>query len=85
MQHISDRLNGQANVVMMHGFLGQAAQSNAKLVLKSWPNTPNSDARRPDSGMGPGQGPYLMENWIQSLGPKVNAASPKMMRWVLAH
>ena len=75
MDYIAKRLNGQGNVVMMHGFMGQAAQikrdQGAREVLVKQPGlkllanqTGEWDRAKAMS---------LMENWIQSLGPKINA------------
>jgi inositol transport system substrate-binding protein len=75
MDYIAKRLNGQGNVVMMHGFMGQAAQikrdQGAREILAKQPGlklladqTGEWDRAKAMS---------LMENWIQSLGPKINA------------
>jgi inositol transport system substrate-binding protein len=75
MEYIAKRLNGQGNVVMMHGFMGQAAQikrdQGARDVLRKYPGlklvadqTAEWDRAKALS---------LMENWIQSLGGKINA------------
>ncbi len=75
MKLIATRLNGQGNVVMMHGFMGQAAQikrdQGAREILAKNPGlkllaeqTGEWDRAKAMS---------LMENWIQSLGPKINA------------
>jgi len=75
MQYIADKLNGQGNLVMMHGFLGQAAQikreAGAKEILAKQPGLrmlANQTAEWDRA-----KALTLMENWIQSLGPKVNA------------
>ncbi len=75
MEYLAKRLNGQGNLVMMHGFMGQAAQlkrdQGAREVLAKYPGlklladqTAEWDRAKAMS---------LMENWIQSLGPKLNA------------
>jgi len=75
MEYIAKRLNGQGNVVMMHGFMGQAAQikrdQGAREVLGKYPGlkliadqTAEWDRAKALS---------LMENWIQSNGGKMNA------------
>lgn len=75
MQFIADRLKGEGNLVMMHGFLGQAAQikrdQGAREVLQKYPKltmladqTAEWDRAKAMS---------LMENWIQSFGPKLQA------------
>lgn len=75
MGYLAKRLNGQGNVVMMHGFMGQAAQLNrdrgAREVLAKHPGlklladqTAEWDRAKAIA---------LMENWIQSFGPQINA------------
>jgi inositol transport system substrate-binding protein len=75
MQYIADRLNGRANVVMMHGFLGQAAQikreAGAKEILAKQPGLQMLADQTAEWDRA--KALTLMENWIQSLGPKVNA------------
>lgn len=75
MEYIAKRLNGQGNVVMMHGFMGQAAQikrdQGAREILEKQPGlklladqTAEWDRAKAMS---------LMENWIQSYGAEINA------------
>jgi inositol transport system substrate-binding protein len=75
MGHVADRLKGHGNVVMMHGFLGQAAQIKrdlgAREILAQHPDlkllahqTAEWDRAKALS---------LMENWIQSFGPQLQA------------
>ncbi len=75
MEFIAQRIGGRGNVVMMHGFLGQAAQikrdAGAREVLAKYPEikllaeqTAEWDRAKAMS---------LMENWIQSHGKKINA------------
>ncbi|HVT90971.1 MAG TPA: sugar ABC transporter substrate-binding protein [Tepidisphaeraceae bacterium] len=75
MNYIAKRLNGQGNVVMMHGFMGQAAQikrnQGARDVLAKNPGlklladqTAEWDRAKAIT---------LMENWIQAHGDKINA------------
>jgi inositol transport system substrate-binding protein len=75
MQYISDRLNGRANLVMMHGFLGQAAQikreAGAKEILAKNPGLRMLADQTAEWDRA--KALTLMENWIQSLGSKVNA------------
>ena len=75
MEYIAKRLNGQGNVVMMDGFMGQAAQikraQGAREVLAK-----NSGLRLladQTAEWDRAKGMTLMENWIQSLGPRINA------------
>ena len=75
MEYIAQRLGGKGNVVMMHGFMGQAAQikrdQGAREVLARNPGlklvaeqTAEWDRAKAMS---------LMENWIQSYGDAINA------------
>lgn len=75
MQYIARRLKGKGNVVMMHGFMGQAAQiqraQGAREILAQEPGlkliadqTAEWDRAKAMS---------LMENWIQSYGTHIQA------------
>jgi inositol transport system substrate-binding protein len=75
MEYLARRINGQGNVVMMHGFLGQAAQikrdRGAREVLARQPGlklladqTAEWDRAKAMS---------LMENWIQAHGDQIGA------------
>ncbi len=75
MEHIVQRLGGRGNIVMMHGFMGQAAQikrdRGAREVLARHPEvklladqTAEWDRAKAMS---------LMENWIQAYGEKLEA------------
>ncbi|GAB3908739.1 sugar ABC transporter substrate-binding protein [Larkinella knui] len=75
MKFIAEKLKGKGNVVMMHGYMGQAAQikreQGAREILKQYPNlkliahqTGEWDRAKAMS---------LMENWIQSYGNTINA------------
>lgn len=75
MEYIAQRLEGRGSVVMMHGYLGQAAQikrdQGAREVLKKYPGltlladqTAEWDRAKAVS---------LMENWIQAHGSKLQA------------
>lgn len=75
MKYLAEKLGGKGNVLIMHGFMGQAAQikrdNGAKEILKANPGmkllaeqTGEWDRAKAMS---------LMENWIQSFGPKINA------------
>lgn len=74
MEYMAKRLNGKGNVVMMEGFMGQAAQikrdQGARAVLAANPGmklladqTGEWDRAKAMS---------LMENWIQSYGPRLD-------------
>lgn len=75
MDYIAQRLGGQGNVVMMHGFMGQAAQ------IKRDQGARDSLAKQPDLTLLADQtaewdrakAMTLMENWVQSYGDKINA------------
>jgi inositol transport system substrate-binding protein len=75
MKFIAEKLGGKGNVVMMHGYMGQAAQikreQGAREILKQYPGlkliahqTGEWDRAKSMS---------LMENWIQSYGKDINA------------
>lgn len=75
MEEIAKRLNGKGNIVIMDGYMGQAAQIKraigAKKVLEKYPDikvlaeqTAEWDRAKAMS---------LMENWIQSYGNQLNA------------
>jgi inositol transport system substrate-binding protein len=75
MKHIAEKLGGKGNVLIIHGYMGQAAQiqrdKGAKEVLKAYPGmklvaeqTGEWDRAKAMS---------LTENWIQSHGNKINA------------
>jgi inositol transport system substrate-binding protein len=75
MTFIAEKLGGKGNVLMIHGFMGQAAQikrsEGAREILKSNPGLKllaeqNADWDR-EKGMS------LTENWIQSYGAQINA------------
>lgn len=75
MDYIASRLHGQGNVVMMHGFMGQAAQikrdQGAREVLAK---TPGLKLLADQTGeWDRAKAMSLMENWIQSQGDKINA------------
>ncbi len=75
MKHIAEKLGGKGNVIMIHGFMGQAAQlkrdQGAKEVLKA---NPGLKLLAEQSGeWDRAKGMSLTENWIQSFGPQINA------------
>ena len=75
MEFIAQRLNGQGNVVMMHGYLGQAAQikrdQGAREVLAKHPGLKLIADQTAEWDRAKAMA--LMENWIQSHGAKINA------------
>src|SRR5690606_21785204 len=75
LEHIAQRLGGMGNILVMHGYMGQAAQikraSATKSVLNKYPDirilaeqTAEWDRAKAMS---------LMENWIQSYGSRIDA------------
>jgi len=75
MEQIAKLINGKGNIVIMDGYMGQAAQIKraigAKNILNKYPDikilaeqTAEWDRAKAMS---------LMENWIQSYGDKINA------------
>jgi inositol transport system substrate-binding protein len=75
MDYISRRLNGQGGVVMMHGFMGQAAQikrdQGAREMLAKNPGLKLLADQTAEWDRAKAM--TLMENWIQSYGGKINA------------
>jgi len=75
MAYIAQRLNGKGNVVMMHGFMGQAAQikrdQGAREVLTKNPALHLLAEQTAEWDRAKGMS--LMENWIQSYGDLINA------------
>jgi inositol transport system substrate-binding protein len=75
MEFIAKRLNGQGNVVMMHGYLGQAAQikrdQGAREILARYPGLKLIADQTAEWDRAKAMA--LMENWIQSHGAKINA------------
>ena len=75
MEYIAKRLGGKGNVIMIHGYMGQAAQiqreRGAREILQKYPGlkllahqTGEWDRAKSMS---------LMENWIQSYGKQIDA------------
>jgi len=75
MKYINEKLGGKGNVIIMHGYMGQAAQikrdHGAKEILKA---NPGLKLLAEQSGeWDRAKAMSLTENWIQSFGPKINA------------
>lgn len=75
MKYIAEKLNGKGNVLMMHGYMGQAAQikrdKGAKEILKA---TPGLKLLAEQSGeWDRAKAMSLTENWIQSYHGEINA------------
>lgn len=75
MKFIAEKLGGKGNIVMIHGFMGQAAQiqreEGAKEILKQYPDLKLIANQTADWDRAKGMD--LMQNWIQSYGTKINA------------
>ncbi|MCF0063947.1 sugar ABC transporter substrate-binding protein [Dyadobacter chenwenxiniae] len=75
MEYLAEKLGGKGNVLIMHGFMGQAAQikrdNGAKEILKA---NPGMQLLAEQTGeWDRAKAMSLMENWIQSYGAKINA------------
>ncbi|GAB3538918.1 sugar ABC transporter substrate-binding protein [Spirosoma fluminis] len=75
MKYIAGKLGGKGNVVMMHGYMGQAAQikreQGARDVLKQYPGLKLVASQTAEWDRAKAMD--LMENWIQSYGSEINA------------
>lgn len=75
MEFIVQRLGGNGNVVMMHGYMGQAAQikraQGAREVLEANPGIRLLSEQTAEWDRAKAMA--LMENWIQSYGDQINA------------
>ena len=75
MEFIARRLNGQGNVVMMQGFMGQAAQlkrdQGAREVLARQPGLKLIASQTAEWDRSKAM--TLMENWVQAHGTKIQA------------
>ena len=75
MEHIAKLINHSGNVVIMEGYMGQAAQikraAGAKKVLLKYSNIKVIADQTAEWDRAKGM--TLMENWIQSYGDKINA------------
>ncbi|WP_031530679.1 sugar ABC transporter substrate-binding protein [Dyadobacter crusticola] len=75
MRYLVDKLGGKGNILMMHGFMGQAAQlkrdNGAKEILKANPGIKLLAEQTGEWDRAKGMS--LTENWIQSYGSQINA------------
>jgi inositol transport system substrate-binding protein len=74
LEYLAGCLKGKGNLVMMHGFMGQAAQlkrdQGAREVLKRYPDLKLLADQSAEWDRV--KAVTLMENWIQSFGDKIN-------------
>ena len=75
MQFIADQLGGKGNVMMMHGYMGQAAQikreQDGQEILEKHPDLKLLASQTAEWDRA--KAITLMENWIQSYGDKMAA------------
>ena len=75
MEYIARRLRGRGNVLMMYGFMGQAAQikrdQGAREILAKNPGLKLLAYQTAEWDRAKAM--TLMENWIQSYGPRIDA------------
>jgi inositol transport system substrate-binding protein len=75
MEYLSGKLNGSGNIVMMQGFMGQAAQlkrdEGAREILAKNPGLKLLASQTAEWDRAKAMS--LMENWIQSHGTQINA------------
>lgn len=75
LEHIADLLGGKGNILVMHGYMGQAAQlkraAATKTVLAKYPGINILAEQTADWDRAKAMS--LMENWIQSYGDRIDA------------
>jgi inositol transport system substrate-binding protein len=75
MEYIAKRLDGRGEVLMMHGYMGQAAQlkrdAGAREVLEKTPGLHLLDQQTAEWDRE--KALKLMENWLQAYGDRINA------------
>lgn len=75
MEYIAKLINYKGNIVMMHGYMGQAAQikraEGARRILSKYPGIQLLAEQTAEWDRAKGM--TLMENWIQSYGNKIDA------------
>lgn len=75
MEFIAEKLGGKGGVLMMHGFMGQAAQikrdAGAREVLAKQPGLELLAAQTAEWDRA--KAVTLMENWLQSYGDRIDA------------
>lgn len=75
MEYIAKRLGGHGNVLMIHGYMGQAAQiERSQGALEVMAKTPGLKLlAQQNADWDRAKAMSLMENWIQSYGDRINA------------
>jgi inositol transport system substrate-binding protein len=75
LEYLAKRLKGKGNIVMMHGYMGQAAQikrdQGAREILSKNPGLKLLADQTAEWDRAKAMA--LMENWIQSFGTNINA------------
>lgn len=75
LEYIAQQLVGKGNIVVMHGYMGQAAQlkraAATKTVLAKYPDI--SILAEQTAEWDRAKAMSLMENWIQSYGSRIDA------------
>lgn len=75
MKYLAEKLGGKGNIVMMQGYMGQAAQlqreQGAKEVLRQYPGLKMLATQTAEWDRSKAMS--LMENWIQSYGNQISA------------
>lgn len=75
MEHIAEAIHQKGNIVIMEGYMGQAAQiqraAGGAKVLAKYPDIKVLAEQTAEWDRAKGM--TLMENWIQSYGDKINA------------
>ncbi len=75
LRFLAQKLSGKGNILMMQGYMGQAAQikreQGAREVLKDYPGLKLIAQQTAEWDRA--QAMSLMENWIQSYGSQINA------------
>ncbi|AWW00332.1 sugar ABC transporter substrate-binding protein [Arcticibacterium luteifluviistationis] len=75
MNYLAEKMNGKGNLVMIHGFMGQAAQiqreEGAKEILKAHPDMKLLAEQTGEWDRSKSMD--LMQNWIQSYGDQIDA------------
>jgi len=75
LEHIAELLGGKGNILVMHGYMGQAAQlkraAATKTVLTKYPEI--SILAEQTAEWDRAKAMSLMENWIQSYGNQIDA------------